>query len=156
MSHQKRVYYVTRDQYDILYNNGQKDGSFEYNGVTYTYDENATYYVPQESKIQCLVDRQIYNWETYVHDYLTEDAVYLIRIYLWNGGADEDISIADATIYYLGEEGTAMANILNQDDYLLVQVNDDHELQILASNTDYILDHYENVWFSIFKLPYRF
>ena len=49
MPQQDKIYYVTKEQYDILYNNGDKDGSFEHNGVIYTYDENATYYVPADS-----------------------------------------------------------------------------------------------------------
>ena len=50
MAKQKRIYYLTSEQYAILYNDGEKDGSFEKNGVTYTYDENATYYVQTENK----------------------------------------------------------------------------------------------------------
>lgn len=50
MAQQKRIYYLTPEQYAILYNDGEKDGSFEKNGVTYTYDENATYYVQTENK----------------------------------------------------------------------------------------------------------
>lgn len=150
MSHQKRVYYVTREQYDILYNNGQKDGSFEHNGVTYTYDENAIYYVPQESKIQCLVERKTYEEVNIVDAYLKEDAVYLIRFYL-----EEDV-IADATIYYYEEMGSAVAKIQYSDSWLWVEVNKDKELFATTSDGDDLLAAYDTPTFSIFKLPYRF
>ena len=44
-NYQKKVYYVTQEIYNILWNDGAKDGSYTHNGVTYTYDEDATYYV---------------------------------------------------------------------------------------------------------------
>ena len=46
MSHQKKIIYISEEHYNILWNNGAKDGSFTKNGVTYYYDEDATYYVP--------------------------------------------------------------------------------------------------------------
>ena len=46
MSQQKKIIYISEENYNILWNNGAKDGSFTKNGVTYYYDEDATYYVP--------------------------------------------------------------------------------------------------------------
>ena len=46
MSQQKKIIYISEEHYNILWNNGAKDGSFTKNGVTYHYDEDATYYVP--------------------------------------------------------------------------------------------------------------
>jgi hypothetical protein len=47
MSLEKKIYYVTQSQYDTLYANGAKTGSFVLSGVTYTYDANATYYIKE-------------------------------------------------------------------------------------------------------------
>ena len=46
MSQQKKIIYISEENYNILWNNGEKDGSFTKNDVTYYYDEDATYYVP--------------------------------------------------------------------------------------------------------------
>ena len=46
MSQQKKIIYISEENYNILWHNGAKDGSFPKNGVTYYYDEDATYYVP--------------------------------------------------------------------------------------------------------------
>jgi hypothetical protein len=150
MPRQAKVYYVTKEQYDTLYHNGQKDGSFEHNGVTYTYDENAIYYVPEETKIQCLCEKMAYEEVNMVDAYLKEDAVYLIRFYL-----EEDV-IADATIYYYEEMGSATAKIQYSDSWLWVEVNRDKELFVSTSDGDDLLAAYDSPTFSIFKLPYRF
>ena len=49
MAQQEKIYYLTKEQYNTLWNNGAKDGSFEHEGTTYTYEENATYYVKEEN-----------------------------------------------------------------------------------------------------------
>lgn len=49
MAQQEKIYYLTKEQYNTLWNNGAKDGSFEHGGTTYTYEENATYYVKEEN-----------------------------------------------------------------------------------------------------------
>ena len=47
---QKKVYYVTKSQYDTLYHNGAKDGHITVHGVTYYYEDNATYNVKEPGK----------------------------------------------------------------------------------------------------------
>lgn len=45
--YQKKIYYVTQTQYNTLYNNGAKDGTITVSGVTYTWDNNATYFIKE-------------------------------------------------------------------------------------------------------------
>lgn len=117
MPQQDKIYYVTKEQYDILYNNGEKDGSFKYNGVTYTYDENATYYVPADGYGQF---KEVFSYRKEVPE---EDlgAVEIEHLYIQNAygsGVSDNSAFFDFTlknnyIYVLeiiGEDSEQNAN----------------------------------------------
>jgi hypothetical protein len=41
----KRIYVVTKEEYDALYKDGAKTGSVTYNGTTYTWDSDGIYII---------------------------------------------------------------------------------------------------------------
>jgi hypothetical protein len=51
MAKEKKVYYVTKTQYDTLYANGAKTGTLTVGGVTYSYEDDATYFIKEGDSV---------------------------------------------------------------------------------------------------------
>lgn len=162
MPKQKKVYYVTKEQYDILYNNGDKDGSFEHNGVTYTYDENATYYVPADSgqlKEVFYIKEEIPEEElggdgitrinTPLDSRLKNNYVYLVEVTVYD--SEQTYHSVSGNILLSEYGGSIKMQVCAYDEWIDLEIHIKHQEELLFKNS-YGFDKIE---IKIYETPFH-
>ena len=116
-NYQKKVYYVTQEIYNILWNDGAKDGSYTHNGVTYTYDEDATYYVQDRGGNSGEVDLSDYSGNVRLSNnngdvglLITDQITGLAGKKLQLGASDGSILLSSTTSVAVESQGTVRIN----------------------------------------------